>query len=53
MTRCPVDLETICLKAMAKDPRGGTVPPGRWPMTSAAGSQASRFWHGRPAGWNG
>jgi serine/threonine protein kinase len=51
--RIPRDLETICLKAMAKEPNGATRPPRSWPPTWSASSRASRSTRGPPAAPSG
>ena len=45
--RIPRDLETICLKAMAKEPAGATQRLATWPTTCGAGWPASRSRRGR------
>ena len=47
LPRMPRDLETICLKALAKGSAIGATPTSRrWPTTSAASAPASRSWPG-------
>ena len=49
----PRDLETIVLKAMAKDPAGGTRRPGSWPTSCGGSWRTSRSWRGGRAGSTG
>ena len=44
----PKDLETICLKALQKDPASASLMPPRWPWTCAGSSTASQS---SPAPW--
>src|SRR5262249_7405174 len=46
--KVPRDLETICLKAMAKEPaRRAPRPPARWRRTGDGSGTTSRFGHAR------
>ncbi len=48
----PVDLETICLKAMEKEPARAIRRRASWPTIWSAGCAASRFWPATSAGPN-